>query len=500
MADNCGKIFCSERGLKTHFTKIHNIEDSIDWQAPSRKLQAKTLFSNEHQNQSHDIPNQETIHPEPSQLHIRERRFPHPNGILRVFTGEEAQSEMNRRQETDESQINLRQQYIHKREQFLTLTKAGVNIPPLYETDKKTLKSPLNDLLSQDINPMLEQMMPKPEDWDSWLAFEGVYEDALDKIRRVIIAKKGRNPRRIYGAKVLNPMLQQAREQISEALVHRQAAQTQLRKVKYFLEEITRSEAQEEDIRREPEISRRNTRWTRKIAPILDKIPEETRKKIFGDDLSHEKIWEQLTTSPDHRGKVIDWLESVIISELDGELKEMNGQLHTQLVRETYNSAKSIAMKRYVNKKQYTPCPIDKKAIHKHFQKVWATPSHDFIEATEESPLFLDSKIPTEAAETMEEFMLNEKNITEVIKSRKDQSSCGPDGISNLILKAAGKEGIRFMKNIIQGCITYGRIMESWNPGKPRKQSSFTRKGRNQTHKIGDPSPSRTVSIEYLPA
>jgi hypothetical protein len=466
LADNCGKVFSSERGLKTHFTRVHNLGDSIGWQAPSRKLHTRTVICNQHQNQNHDPPNMENIHTDLSQPRTRERRFSPPGGILRAFTDQEAQAEMERIQDMEESEINLRQAYIHKREHFLTLTKTGVNVPPLNQTDKKRLRTPLNDLLSRDINPMLEHLMPKAGDWDSWVAFEGVYEDALDKIRSLIAATKGRNPRRIYGAKVLNPKLQNAREQISETMIKRQAAQVQLRKVKYFLEEIALSNNEEDNQRREPEIARINTRWTQKISPILDKIPEETRKTVFGNDLSHERIWEELNTSPDHREQVIKWLESLIVSELDGELEGMKGQLHTQLVRETYNTAKSIAMKRFVNKKHYTPCAIDKKDIHNHFQKIWATPTQDFSEAAPDSPLFLDPKIPPEAAETMEEFMLNEKNISEVIKSRKDQSSCGPDGISNLILKAAGKEGIRFMKSVIQGCLSYGRIMDSWKMAK----------------------------------
>jgi hypothetical protein len=42
------------------------------------------------------------------------------------------------------------------------------------------------------------------------------------------------------------------------------------------------------------------------------------------------------------------------------------------------------------------------------------------------------------------------------------------DGISNVILKAAGKEGMRLMKNIIQGCIIY--MEELWNHGKKPRQ------------------------------
>ena len=67
----------------------------------------------------------------------------------------------------------------------------------------------------------------------------------------------------------------------------------------------------------------------------------------------------------DRRQQVIDWLESLIISELDGELEIMKAQLHTQRVREDYNTRKSIAMKRYINKVQSSPCAIDNEEIHR---------------------------------------------------------------------------------------------------------------------------------------
>jgi hypothetical protein len=100
------------------------------------------------------------------------------------------------------------------------------------------------------------------------------------------------------------------------------------------------------------------------------------------------------------------------------------------------------------------------------FQEIWATPTRDFSIATPESPFFLEPKIPQEATDTMEEYMLNEKNISEVIRSRPDIGACGPNGIGNCILKAASKEGIRFMRNIIQGCLSFGKIMTSWKVAK----------------------------------
>jgi hypothetical protein len=74
------------------------------------------------------------------------------------------------------------------------------------------------ELLKYEINPLLEGMMPKPNDWDSWVAFETIYEIALHKMREIITHIKTRNPDRIYWRRRLIPKLLQAREQEDESL------------------------------------------------------------------------------------------------------------------------------------------------------------------------------------------------------------------------------------------------------------------------------------------
>jgi hypothetical protein len=93
-------------------------------------------------------------------------------------------------------------------------------------------------------------------------------------------------------------------------------------------------------------------------------------------------------------------------------------------------------------------------------------PPRNFEEAAPNDPFFLESKIPDNTTSMMEEFMLNETNIRKVIMSRADIGACGPDGIGNFILKAGGKDGIQFMKYIINGCISFGKIFDSWKSAK----------------------------------
>jgi hypothetical protein len=485
--ENCCQIFPSHQGLMAHSTSQHNDNDRPQWRTPYQKIWLKTELIDESPNSTSNLsePNPNPAHPTPSITRIQS--FSHDIGILRPLTAQDTDLEMVRRQELNNQHDILKQFYIRKRGYLIDLVESGVNLPLLNKKDKHKLIHPLRDLFKEDIIPSLEEMMPNAEDWDSWLAFEGAFEVALDKIRMLIIATKGRNPKTLYGPRTLNTRLQLAREQTSEILRKHQATQHQLRKVKFFLQEIAESSLSDQDPHREPELNRRITEWTRKIAPILDAIPEEKRREVFGDVSSHEGIWDLLNNSPDHRINAINWLESLIMTELEGELRGMADILHTHMVRDDYNTRKSIAMRRHITKKYSPPCAINKDRIHDFFQNSWASPPQNFQEANIDSPFFLKSKIPEEAAIAMEEFMLNEKNISEVIRSRADIGACGPDGINNSILKAVGVEGIHFLKLLTQACITCGRVFESW---KKAKTILIYKKGDRE-----DPQNWRPISI-----
>jgi hypothetical protein len=122
--------------------------------------------------------------------------------------------------------------------------------------------------------------MPTPEDWNSWLVFEGIYEDALHKIRQVIVTFKGRDIKKLYETKTIYPKLQAAREEVTETLIQRQSAQIHLtQKSQIFLEEIRERETEEQDTRNEAAVNRKVIEWTQKISQIFDRIPEETRRE-----------------------------------------------------------------------------------------------------------------------------------------------------------------------------------------------------------------------------
>jgi hypothetical protein len=227
--------------------------------------------------------------------------------------------------------------------------------------------------------------------------------------------------------------------------------------VKSILEGIGQGECESDSA----EERRRRTKWTKKMIPILKAIPEEKRKEIFGEQ-EWQGLWEELNTSVDHRVRVIEWLESLIISETASEIEGIGKQFHAQKVQEAYRTTKSIALRRYIDKTASPQCVVNRETVERFYQETWACPTRNFVPAEENSPLFLEARIPDEATSEMEEFLLDDKNIEKVIRSRQELSASGTDGIGYSILKCGGNEGVRFMKRIIEGILRSGRTITSW--------------------------------------
>jgi hypothetical protein len=95
-------------------------------------------------------------------------------------------------------------------------------------------------------------------------------------------------------------------------------------------------------------------------------------------------------------------------------------------------------------------------AVTEHFRATWARSLEDFVDAEQDAVFHLEPQITEEDEEDMEEFVLNENNITEVIKSREDLSACGVDGISYRVMKVAGTEGVKFIQNSVRACLRSG--------------------------------------------
>jgi 3-dehydroquinate dehydratase len=335
---------------------------------------------------------------------------------------------------------------------------------------------------------MMERMMPQSEEWEEWSGFEGAYEEAMHRIREHIIHAIRRDPRRLYGERRLNPDLQAAVEESAEAMIGIQKVRRDMKKLKDIIDTIveeaeseSEAEAEEgegggeeveeadegEDEARNQERRRRQGKFTKRLSPILNLLSPETIETYFGTT-DHEDIWRELNTDAGHRSKVIEWLDAMLTVQVSGEIEEMNKRANALKIQEAYRTSKGITMRRYIDKEQSPQCQIDMDNVTDHFRRTWARPEREFVEAEPDSMFHLEAVLTEKEEEEMQSFMLDEKKIAEVIRSRDDLSANGIDGISYRVIKAAGAgaEGVKFVRILVRGIQESGHVMSSWKEAK----------------------------------
>jgi hypothetical protein len=283
----------------------------------------------------------------------------------------------------------------------------------------------------------------------------------------------------------VNPHLQKAVEESAEVIIGIQKIRRDLTKLKDIIDTIVEeaednpdtetearqaipeerqgreNEEEEENEARNLERRRKQAKFTKRLAPILRLLPDQTMQAYFGST-SHEEIWRALNTSADHRTRVIEWLDALLTTQVSGEIEEMNKKAGMLKIQESYRTSKGITMRRYIDKEQSPQCPIEMNEVTDHFTRTWAKPEQQFIEAEPESRYHLEAKITDDEEEKLQGYLLDEKKIAEVIKSRDDLSANGTDGISYRVIKAAGAEGVKFVRTLVRGIIKSGRVMKSW--------------------------------------
>jgi hypothetical protein len=247
-----------------------------------------------------------------------------------------------------------------------------------------------------------------------------------------------------------------------------------LMKVKSKLEQIT--EIQEEE---SPAARKKQGKLVGEIGEFLRLISLEARGEFFGER-SNEEIWQMLNSSPDERVRFIEWLDGKITEAITNETKETAERFKRSRIQDTYRTSKSIAMKKYINKQESPPCPIDQDRIYDYFQETWGPPQQAFFEAKENSEFFFHRKLPDDdVPEEIMNYMLSDDNVRDVIRSRDDLSARGNDGISYQIVKAAGLQGVDFMKHIIKATIQSRRVLGSWKEA--RTVLIYKKEDRNDT-------------------
>jgi hypothetical protein len=211
-----------------------------------------------------------------------------------------------------------------------------------------------------------------------------------------------------------------------------------------------------------PAARRRQRKLVEEIGEFLRLISREARGEFFGER-SNDETWQMLNSTRDQRTKFIDWLDRKITEAIADETKGMTERFTRQKIQDTYRTSKSTVMKKYINKQESPPCPIDQNVICKYFQETWRPPRQTFFEADENTKFFLHRKLPDDdIPKKMMEYMLSDDNIRDVIRSCDDLSARGNDGISYQIVKAAGLQGVDFMRHIIKAIIQSRRVLGSW--------------------------------------
>jgi hypothetical protein len=211
-----------------------------------------------------------------------------------------------------EEKLARRREFIGKKEENERTASRRVNIPQLNSDQMRRVTKGLSDLFRSELNPMIEVMMPEPDDWEGWQAFEGSYEESLHCLRMHINDSIGQNSQWLYGAKRLNLTVQRA----TDTMMNVQKMRNDLKKLKNILHTITEgsgTRAREgaearimmniEDSRMK--MQRRRAKFGKRITSILNLLLSEKITEFFGSD-QREAIWETLNTSEDHRDRVID--------------------------------------------------------------------------------------------------------------------------------------------------------------------------------------------------
>jgi hypothetical protein len=184
----------------------------------------------------------------------------------------------------------------------------------------------LIDRFKNEFNPLLEEFQPARDNFDEWLAFEGAYEECLDRIRRHIMKTRDRDEKMLYGTRRHDDI-----DKVQEIQRNLRNLKEKSEQFATFTEDSTRGRTKMAKLRNE-------------LHGLFLMMMPDTRQRSFGEDSE-----ETFTVSEDRRNEVINWVESQILTEAANELKGRAERLLAAKVHKVYRAATVQVLRRTAN-------------------------------------------------------------------------------------------------------------------------------------------------------
>jgi hypothetical protein len=174
----------------------------------------------------------------------------------------------------------------------------------------------------------------------------------LDFIRLDIIRALKHDDRHLSGQRKINPKIQEVRAKKSEELFMTQDIQRNLMKVKSKLEQMTEIQEEESPAREET----KETRWRDQPIPQASLIRSNRRvpwREQKSTDLAN------VESSTRRKSKIYRMAQCQHEKKVADETKGMAERYTRWKLQDIYPKSKSVAMKKYISKRESLPCPIE---------------------------------------------------------------------------------------------------------------------------------------------